>query len=177
MTEAPLAPIPDDKDWTIVLHVPCAQCGYDASTIDTTDLPALVRGAAAPWGAVLARSDATVRLSPQVWSPLEYACHVRDVLTLFTARLSLMLTQTDPVFENWDQDATALHQRYWAQDPATVAKELAAAAEASASAWERVGADDWQRPGLRSNGSRFTVDSLGRYFLHDLRHHLGDVGA
>lgn len=177
MTETPLAPIPDDKDWTVVLDEPCAQCGYDATTIETADLPALVRRAAAPWTAVLTRADAAVRPSPQVWSPLEYACHVRDVLTIFTARLELMLTRTDPVFENWDQDATAVQQRYWAQDPATVATELAAAAEASASAWEGVGADHWQRPGLRSNGSRFTVDSLGRYFLHDLRHHLWDVGA
>jgi hypothetical protein len=33
----------------------------------------------------------------------------------------------------------------------------------------------WGRPGRRSNGSTFTVESLGRYFLHDIEHHLHDV--
>ena len=32
------------------------------------------------------------------------------------------------------------------------------------------------RPGRRSNGSVFTVETLGRYFLHDVLHHLHDVG-
>jgi hypothetical protein len=35
----------------------------------------------------------------------------------------------------------------------------------------------WDRPGLRSNGSRFTVASLGRYHLHDVVHHLRDVAT
>ena len=55
--------------------------------------------------------------------------------------------------------------------------ELADAARGNAEVWTRVAEEDWSRPGLRSNGSRFTIDSLGRYFLHDLRHHLHDVGA
>ena len=33
------------------------------------------------------------------------------------------------------------------------------------------------RRGLRSNGDEFTVESLGRYHLHDVVHHLHDVAA
>ena len=33
----------------------------------------------------------------------------------------------------------------------------------------------WDRDGVRSGGSRFTVASLGRYHLHDVVHHLWDV--
>ena len=33
----------------------------------------------------------------------------------------------------------------------------------------------WQRRGLRSDGSEFTVETLGRYHLHDVVHHLYDV--
>jgi hypothetical protein len=36
---------------------------------------------------------------------------------------------------------------------------------------------EWSRTGVRSNGSRFTVLTLGQYMLHDLAHHLVDVGA
>ena len=37
--------------------------------------------------------------------------------------------------------------------------------------------DQWQRTGRRSNGSAFTVETLGRYHLHDVVHHLWDVGV
>ena len=36
-------------------------------------------------------------------------------------------------------------------------------------------APQWDRPGRRSNGSVFTVDTLARYHLHDVEHHLHDV--
>ena len=86
-----------------------------------------------------------------------------------------MLTEDDPIFANWDQDATALEDRYWAQDPATVSAELAAAGAQIADAFAAVAGDEWQRPGRRSNGSVFTVESLGRYFVHDLVHHVADI--
>ena len=35
----------------------------------------------------------------------------------------------------------------------------------------------WDRPGRRGNGSVFTVDSLARYHLHDVEHHLVDVSG
>ena len=33
------------------------------------------------------------------------------------------------------------------------------------------------RRGMRSNGDVFSVESLGSYHLHDVVHHLHDVGA
>ncbi len=88
-----------------------------------------------------------------------------------------MLEQDDPRFENWDQDATAVAERYGQQQPADVAAGLAAAAARWADAHDAVSPDEWDRPGTRSNGSRFTVLSLGRYGLHDVAHHLHDVGV
>jgi hypothetical protein len=35
--------------------------------------------------------------------------------------------------------------------------------------------DQWQRPGRRSDGARFTVETFARYFIHDPVHHLYDV--
>jgi hypothetical protein len=116
-----------------------------------------------------------VRPQPAVWSPLEYGCHVRDVCTLFAERLHLMLTEDDPLFANWDQDVTALESQYWTQDAQRVAAELDERADRIADAFAAVRSDQWQRPGRRSNGSVFTVDSFARYFLHDLAHHAWDV--
>jgi len=171
----PVAPPADDKDWTFVLSVPCPECGYLGSAVPLAELPERIREATAPWPAILARAGAAVRPSAAVWSPLEYACHVRDGLRIFTHRLELMRGQDDPIFENWDQDATAVEQRYWEQDPAVVSGELMVAAAENVVGWTSVRADEWDRPGRRSNGSVFTVATLGQYFLHDLVHHLHDV--
>jgi hypothetical protein len=86
------------------------------------------------------------------------------------------LAEEHPRFANWDQDATAVDDRYLDQDPTTVATELVEAAEALAARFDSVGDDEWQRTSERSDGSVFTVDSFARYLLHDPIHHLRDVG-
>ena len=141
------------------------------------DVPNLVRRNAAAWGEVLQREDVTVRPNSETWSALEYSAHVRDVFRIFRARLEQMLQFDDPHFENWDQDATAIADRYNEQDSATVASELADAAEAVASAFESVAEGQLGRRGLRSDGSAFTVESLAMYFIHDPIHHLHDVSG
>jgi hypothetical protein len=166
---------PDTKDWTWVLRQRCPECAFEAAGVAGDTLPALLRGYASRWRAVLLRPDVARRPSPGVWSPLEYACHVRDVFRVFRGRVELMLAEDDPLFENWDQDATAVAERYHEQDPATVADELYEAGEAVASACAGVGRDQWSRPGRRSNGSVFTVETLGQYLAHDIAHHLWDV--
>lgn len=170
MADMPIEP--DVKDWTWVIRDRCPDCGFDGAA----DLPAALRGNAAAWPEVLAATDAAVRPAENVWSPLEYACHVRDVHRLFDQRVRLMLAEDDPTFENWDQDATAVEDRYDKQQPAVVAEELAEAAETVAGTYASVG-DRWERTGRRSNGSVFTVATIGRYHLHDVVHHLHDVGG
>ena len=166
---------PDEKDWTWVLAKPCPDCGFDAGTVAGGQVAAGLRTTAARWSAVLARADVRARPEPQVWSPLEYCCHVRDVCRVFESRVNLMRLQADPAFENWDQDATAVTDAYGTQNPLVVAVELEAAAEAAATAFDAVGGSDWQRTGRRSNGSAFTIETLGQYFIHDVTHHLHDV--
>jgi hypothetical protein len=58
-----------------------------------------------------------------------------------------------------------------------VAEDLLAAAAALADSFDAVTGDQWSRTGLRSDGVHFTVDTFGRYFIHDPIHHLWDVGA
>ena len=167
--------VPDTKDWTWVLARPCPECAFEAGAVVGSALPALLRGYAARWQGVLRRPDVARRPAPGVWSPLEYACHVRDASRVFRERAELMLTQDDPAFANWDQDATAIAERYDEQDAATVAEELRQAAGEIASTFAGVGGEQWARTGRRSNGSVFTVETLGQYFAHDMAHHLWDV--
>ena len=169
--------IPDDKNWTWVLEKRCGDCGFDASSFDAASTGAALRDQATRWVAVLGQSDVNVRPRPGVWSPLEYACHVRDVFRKFDERLALMLNEIDPAFENWDQDATAIEDRYDLQNAADVAKELQAAGISLADRFDSVVGEQWSRKGFRSDGSAFTVESIAKYLMHDPVHHLWDVGA
>jgi hypothetical protein len=167
--------VPDEKDWTWVLSRPCQQCGFDASTVTPSTVPGSVENMLPRWRAVLRRPDATERPDDSTWSALEYACHVRDVFNLFDRRLNLMLTEDNARFENWDQDQTALESDYANADPAVVSAELTTEGQQVAASFARVQESQWDRTGLRSNGSEFTVLTLAQYFLHDVVHHLADV--
>ena len=97
-----------------------------------------------------------------VWSPLEYGCHVRDVFRLYERRLQLMLAEEDPLFANWDQDATAVAWR-----PSCSRRPPS---------WRRRGhgGRQWNRPGRRSDGAAFSVLRSGVYLVHDPVHHLAE---
>jgi hypothetical protein len=175
--EQPATIEPDTKDWTWTLGRACPECGFEAAAVEADEISERTLALTAPWTEVLARADATERPAPTVWSPLEYACHVRDVCRVFDGRVRQMLAEDGARFANWDQDATAVEEAYAAQSPAVVGPELQAAAQTVAGTFAQVTGDQWSRRGLRSNGSEFTVLTLGQYFLHDLAHHLVDVHA
>lgn len=169
--------VADDEDWTWVLDRPCPACGFDASTCPRTEVAGLVRANAARWRELHEEGRIVAgRPDPATWSPLEYACHVRDVYRRYDQRMALMGDEDDPLYPNWDQDRTAVDDAYEAQDPAVVLGELEAAAEAIARRLEAIrDADLWDRPGRRSDGASFTLDTISRYMVHDPIHHIWDV--
>ncbi|AUG77467.1 methyltransferase type 12 [Kitasatospora sp. MMS16-BH015] len=169
---------PDTKDWTWVLERACPDCGLDTPAVVREEVAGMLRENAEFWVGLLTGTpveELRRRPAPEIWAPLEYACHVRDVYRLFDLRLGLMLTQDGPLFANWDQDETALAERYGEQDPARVAVELAEAGAVLAEAFAAVTGEQWQRTGSRSDGARFTVESFARYLIHDPVHHVYDV--
>lgn len=170
-----MAIVPDDKNWTWVLQRPCPDCGFDASAVELGKMGELIRGNVALWPAMLAHEHARLRPTGDQWSATEYGCHVRDVFRVYDARLRLMLESDAPLFQNWDQDATAVEQRYDLQHPEAVSEQLQAAGAAIAGRFDTVTGDQWDRTGSRSDGAEFTVGSLARYLLHDLVHHVDDV--
>ncbi|MEU4626935.1 DinB family protein [Actinoplanes sp. NPDC023801] len=176
-TSTPEPPIPDSKDWTWVLDEQCDFCGFDGRHFAAVDVAVTVTQLVPRWIRVLDRDDVAVRPAPAVWSALEYGCHVRDVFGVFAERAELILTDDDARFADWDQDATALAGRYWQQAPEVVAEQLAARARHTSAVFAAVPEYAWNRPGRRSNGSAFTLGSLGRYMVHDVVHHLADVAG
>jgi hypothetical protein len=170
-----MAIIADVKDWTWVLQRPCPECGFEAASTTPATAASSLPELLPRWQAVLRRPDAAERPDDATWSPLEYACHVRDVFSVFDQRLHLMLDREDPEFANWDQDRTAVDEDYASQDPAEVSVELVESGTELADSFAAVAEDDWGRTGRRSDGSVFTVTSFSGYLLHDIVHHLHDV--
>ena len=171
--EAPdISPVPPEtKDWTVVLDRGCPDCGFDPD-YDVTTTGERARATVERWATVLDRLGMTDRPRPGTWSPLEYACHVRDLCRVFRERLRLMLDEQDPVFADWDQDAAAVEGQYNLQDPYEVSGELAQEVRATADAFDAVTGEQWARTGRRGDGKDFTVASFAAYFLHDVEHHL-----
>lgn len=191
--------VPDTKDWTWTTRRRCAECGFDASVVAAADLADLLASLTAPWQDVLVREDVGQRPEPTTWSPLEYACHIHEVLDVFAGRFELILAEDDPTLPNWDQDVASLDGAYAAQDPAVIAREIPERTTALVAVLARFdgtghpeGVQDlyenagkacetsiflWGRRARRSDGAEFTALSLARYLVHDLAHHLHDVGA
>ena len=58
-----------------------------------------------------------------------------------------------------------------------MATGLQRSAAVLADRFDGVTGGQWARTGVRSDGAHFTVESLARYLVHDLVHHLHDVGG
>lgn len=82
---------------------------------------------------------------PGIWSPLEYACHVRDVLLVQRERVLLARHKERPSFDPMGRDERVDHDGYAEQDPSDVARQLADAARLFANVLGRLPVADWER--------------------------------
>ncbi len=168
----------DTKDWTWVLERRCPECRFDASECGADEVAGLVRRNVLAWAELLSIGAIRPgRPDDATWSTLEYMCHVRDVYRRYLVRIEHMLREDDPLFENWDQDATARCEAYDEQVPEVVFGELAAAADALADRLDEVGSEEWRRRGRRSDGAAFSVATIARYMVHDPIHHVWDASG
>lgn len=166
--------IPNEtKDWSIVTEKGCGECGYTPHL--GQDTGSRLRHTALAWREVLSNPSAPRRPVPQVWSPLEYAAHARDMCRLASERVELMLTETAPTFSNWDQDEQAVINDYLNSDRFVISTDLDRQLEFAARTFEAVPAVSWNRSGLRGDGKVFTVESFASFVLHEVEHHLQDA--
>jgi hypothetical protein len=163
----------ETKDWSTVTEEGCTECGY--SPHSGQDTGNRLRHAALAWREVLSSPKASQRPVPQVWSPLEYAVHARDMCRLACERVDLMLMETAPTFSNWDQDEQAVINNYLNSDRLAIATDLDRQLELAACAFDEVPASSWNRSGFRGDGKVFTVASFASFVLHEVEHHLQDA--
>lgn len=168
----------EGRDWTRSQFEPCPDCGTDAASVADGDLGREVMRAVAAWGRSMAAADpVAVRQRPAdgVWSALEYACHVRDVLPVMAGRIDRMLVDDAADLGWWDHEAAAIEEDYNAQVPVLVIEQMTANGRAFAAVLDRVGDDEWDREATRRAGETFTIRGIGRFVLHEVVHHRVDA--
>nr|WP_083894820.1 DinB family protein [Nocardia tenerifensis] len=117
------------------------------------------------------------RPKPDTWSPLEYACHMRDVLLVQRERVLAARRTRTP--ESWlmGRDERVEHDGYAEQKPTDVGRQLRDAAQLFANVLERLGDEDWARTLMFSypDPQERSLRWLALHTLHELRHHLLDM--
>jgi DinB superfamily len=157
----------------------CDECGftYDLATAEAAG-PAIVAGA----GAVAAMvadpaADPRPRRRPGVWSPLEYGCHLRDVLLVQRERVLRARREDRPTFEPMGRDERVDHDGYAGQDPAAVARQLGDAAALFANVLARLGPGDWERRVVYTYPQPWdrSLRWVAVHTVHEVTHHTLDV--
>jgi hypothetical protein len=157
----------------------CAECGFEYRLNEATTAGAAIVGGVLELASLVGddRSDVRSRPEPGTWSPLEYACHVRDVLIVQRERVLMARREDGPSFDPMGRDERVDHDGYSEQDPADVARQLSDAARLFANVLARLDTADWDRT-VMYNFPRLFERSLrwvAVHTLHEVRHHLLDV--
>ncbi len=156
-------------------HV-CASCPLDFAAVDVATIPDRIGAVTvALHDAVTTAQDADLRRRPahDVWSPLEYLCHVRDVYVSFTIRAYRVRTEDTPTVEPMFNDLRTVRFRHNDADPRAVLGELGRAVAGFVDELARV--RDWNRTLRRLPGEERTARWLARQALHEGLHHLADI--
>ena len=157
----------------------CDECGFVYESVARGAIGDALRALPADYArAFEGRAHlATAHPLPRVWSALEYACHVRDVLRVQHDRLRLALAEDRPAFVPMGREERVIADAYNAQPLDAVLRELGVAAEDLAEALDGLGDAAWGRTGVYNYPTRAERDMtwLGRHTVHEGRHHHMDV--
>jgi hypothetical protein len=156
----------------------CDECGFAYASVSAEDLPRRLQEAGHRFAVGLAAVPFPRRRpAPSVWSPLEYICHVRDVLRVQSERLALALRTENPEFAPMRREERVVLDAYNLQDPQIVLAELTEAANDLARAFSSLRPEQWSRTGIYNwpTVETRTVLWLGRHTVHELEHRLIDL--
>jgi hypothetical protein len=156
----------------------CAECGFRYDEADAPTAAADIRRLAGEVAHALATPDADLagRRRPELWSPLEYGCHLRDVLLVQRERVLQARRDNGFTCVTMGRDIRVEHEGYAEQRPADVARQLTDAAALFGNVLDRLG-DDWDNEMVYSwpQPERRSLRWVAVHTVHEARHHLRDI--
>lgn len=157
----------------------CEGCGFAHESVPEDGVAEAVRAVPGRWRATLDPfpPNGRRRPAPDVWSALEYACHVRDVLLVQRERVVRALVEDVPSFPPMHRDERVGLAGYGDEDPAAVLAGIEVAADLLARVLDRAGPDGLTRRCVYNfpEPAERTLLWVGRHTLHEAHHHLADV--
>jgi DinB superfamily len=157
----------------------CDGCGFTYDEAAAGEAARMIRTDASRLAAILAAGGPSLpgRAEPSRWSPLEYGCHVRDMLFVQRERLLAARRLDRPECTPMGRDERVELDGYATQDPADVARQLNDAARLFGNDLDRLTAAEWDRRVIYTypEPAERTLRWLAIHTVHEVRHHLGDV--
>jgi len=159
----------------------CEECGFVYESLASGDVGSTIRGIARDMSAELLGRDGSdavrTRPEPTVWSALEYACHVRDVLLVQRERVLLAQVEERPSFSRMYRDERVTLADYPDEQPEDVADQLTVAAALMGRVFDRLTTEQLARTCIYNYpvATERDVAWLGRHSAHEASHHLGDI--
>lgn len=157
----------------------CEGCDFSYPLDDAPLAASAIVAGADRIARILTDGDADLRSRRAVgtWSPLEYGCHVRDVLFAQRERVLLARWFEVPSLYPIGRDERVEFEGYAEQDPSDVSRQLRDGAALFANVLDRLPPAAWDRrvvynyPVPRERSLRW----VAAHTLHEIRHHLMDV--
>lgn len=157
----------------------CLECGFVYDPGQSATVARDIRERVAEAVAVLRDHDVKLRLrrQPGVWSPLEYGCHLRDMLLVQRERVLAARRMDRPDCPSSGRDERVVHDGYAEQEPEDVARQLTDAAQLFSNVLARLAADDWDRTVIYHypETSERSLRWVAVHTLHEAQHHLLDI--
>jgi hypothetical protein len=159
----------------------CPQCGFVYDLTQAAAAGEAINERVSAAVAILGDREVDVRSRRQsaVWSPLEYGCHLRDMLLVQRERVLAALRVDRPDCTAMGRDERVVHDGYADQEPADVARQLGDAALMFGNVLGRLSAHDWNRA-VVYHFPETSVRSLrwvAVHTMHEAQHHLGDISG
>lgn len=163
-------------DWT------CPECGMDYQTVSPRDIVLAARTFPRRYRAVLTRFGTDedpddllrARPAPAVWSALEYAAHVADILELLAPTIRRIEVEDNPRLNQFDPDERAEEEAYNEDGLLDVLGRLETGCADLSNTVEFMDPDAWTRTGSYEWGEREAID-VARNAVHEASHHLRDI--
>lgn len=157
----------------------CDECGFGWDDVGRADIgPRVVAGAESVAEMLTGEPDHVGRRpTPDRWSMLEYASHVRDVLLTIRDRFVIGLVEEHPGFKPMYREERVDLGLYRADTGATVAVELRAAAAMFVRVFDAIDPTQLRRQvqyGFPAPATRSLL-WMGQQAVHELEHHRADV--
>lgn len=157
----------------------CEECGFAYDLSEARGAGQSIAAGVAEVAVLLRGREVSLGVRPQAgtWSPLEYGCHLRDVLLVQRERVLAARRVDLPSLGAMGRDERAQHDGYAEQNPDDVARQLTDAAQMFANVLDRLGPDEWDRSVMYNYPQR-SVRSLrwvAVHTLHEVCHHLLDA--